>query len=192
MKKLLLVITALAAQAAIAQTSCGTAFPSWMLCNNSTQTLYVPNLALTGGVTYPAGQYIVNINSSGALSYAAYTAPPMGPQGPPGIGIQGPAGPRGEPGTPATLPTAYPGHISFPPQTIPNFGYSCQGFGIPPTVTDGIYAINPTGRPFSKALIPSGFMYNLGTISYCLYNASPDPITFTTSQLYTVMVTPVQ
>ena len=283
MKKLFALLVVTLASSLFAQTSCGTAFPSWMLCDNTKQTLYIPNLALTGGVTYSAGEYLVNIDSSGNLTYVVYTplAGPQGPAGPKGatgatgatgakgatgsqgatgpagpigltgpqgpiglpgatgdvgpqgpigltgadgaqgpIGLTGPAGadgaqgpagqqgpagtdgatgpagpqgdpgPQGPPGVSPIPPTLYPGHVSFPPQTINAYSYSCQGFNIPTTVTDGLYIINPTGRPVSQALIARGFLYNPGVVSYCLYNASPNPIVLTTSQTYTVLVTP--
>lgn len=231
MKKSLLsfLLFALSVPAALAQTSCGTTFPTWMLCNNSTQTLYITNLALTGGVTYAAGEYLVSIDSSGKLTYVVYTpvpgpqgpagakgatgatgptgpqgptglTGPTGPQGPTGLtgaqgpqGVAGPIGPQGPQGVPGispALPTLYPGHVSFPPQQIAAYNYSCQGFNVPITVTDGLYTINPTGRPVSEALIPKGFLYNPGVVSYCLYNASPNPIILPTAQTYTVLVTP--
>lgn len=147
---------------------------------------------LTGGQTLTVGTlYGVEPQASGPALWVAIPAPIPGPPGPQGIqGIQGLQGEQGPPGTPATLPTVYPGHVKFPPQTIGAFAYACQGFDVPETVTDGIYAINPTERPFSKALIPEGFLYGPGTVSYCLYNASQDSITFTESQIYTVQVTP--
>lgn len=155
--------------ALFAQTSCGAAFPVWMQCDNVKQVLYVPNLALTGGNPIPAGLYVANFDAEDNLTWKAYTP---------------------EAGAAVTPATTY-GHVSFPAQSIAPYTYACQGFTVPTTVTDGIYAINPTGRVFSKALIPSGFLYNPGTVSYCLYNASPSPVKFTTAQLYTVSVTPV-
>lgn len=179
MKRFLLLLFALAAPAAFAQT--GT----------------FSELVLTGGQTLTVGTlYGVTPQASGPALWTPIPAPVAGPPGPQGIqGIQGPPGQQGEPGAPATLPTTYPGHVKFPPQTIEAFDYACQGFDVPQVLTDGIYAINPTGRPFSEALIPKGFLYNTtgtgSTVSYCLYNASPDPITLTESQIYTVQVTPM-
>jgi hypothetical protein len=157
------------ASALSAQTSCGATFPSWMQCNNVTQTLYVPSLALTGGSPIPAGLYLASFDGNDNLTWSKYT---------PEAGA-------------AAIPVTYPGHITFPAQSIAPYAYACQGFTIPASVTDAIYAINPTGRLFSKALQASGFLYNPGTVSYCLYNASPSPVKFTTAQLYTVLVTPV-
>lgn len=83
MKQLLLFLLALAAPAAIAQSSCGATFPSWMLCDDSTQTLYVPNLGLTGGQTLTTGSiYGLEPQSSGPASWVVV---PPGSPGPPNV-----------------------------------------------------------------------------------------------------------
>ncbi len=94
MKKILpLILFALAAPA-FAQ-SCGSGLPSWMVCNTSTETLSVPHLALTGGVSYAAGDYIATFDSNDNLTYTPYT-PEAGSAGPAGpAGAAGPAGPTG-------------------------------------------------------------------------------------------------
>jgi hypothetical protein len=95
MKKLLPLLLLVLATPLFGQ-SCGSGLPSWMVCNTSTETLSVPHLALTGGVTYAAGDYIVTFDGNDNLTYTPYT-PETGPAGP--AGPPGPAGPMGPAGT---------------------------------------------------------------------------------------------
>jgi len=95
MKKILPLLLLVLATPLFGQ-SCGSGLPSWMVCNTSTETLSVPHLALTGGVTYAAGDYIVTFDGNDNLTYTPYT-PETGPAGP--AGPPGPAGPMGPAGT---------------------------------------------------------------------------------------------
>lgn len=97
MKKLLPLILIVLAAPAFAQ-SCGSGLPSWMICNTSTQTLSVPHLTLTGGVSYAAGDYMVTFDGNDNLTYTPYT---------PEAGPAGPAGPAGKNGTNGTNGTSY-------------------------------------------------------------------------------------
>lgn len=55
--------------------------PPGMVWDATTQTLTIKNLALTGGPTYAAGQYLVNFDDSHHLNYSLYTPPPAGGSG---------------------------------------------------------------------------------------------------------------
>jgi hypothetical protein len=91
MKKILPLLLLVLATPLFGQ-SCGSGLPSWMVCNTSTETLSVPHLALTGGVSYAAGDYIVTFDGNDNLTYTPYT-PESGPAGP--AGPAGPPGPAG-------------------------------------------------------------------------------------------------